>query len=70
MTTTTTTTNLASDDQVAADELAELVILVRNFGARPCRWGLAVALGLEREPPGHAGRLDRRWPHQTPPPKP
>ncbi len=49
MTTTTTTTNLASDDQVAADELAEPVILARNFGARPCRWGLAVALGLDRD---------------------
>jgi hypothetical protein len=65
--TTTTTTNLAGDDQVAADELAELVILARNFGARPCRWGLAVALGLDRDETRamladliDAGRIKRR----------
>jgi hypothetical protein len=60
MTTATTTT-------IAADELAELVILARNFGARPCRWGLAVALGLDRDETRaelaaliDAGRLKRR----------
>jgi hypothetical protein len=49
------------------DELAALVILARNMSAKPCRWGLAVALGLDRDETRamltaliDAGRLERR----------